>query len=448
MPTLSRERFRAALGALEREEFAAFVAALYRRRGRDAVVVDGDRLRIDGRHVHVHASGPGRAVPGDADAVVTPGTGRPRGVPAGVDVIDADALYERAAYGIGTDDRERLFARLDRAAVPAPSPAAGGPFARRFRWSHAAVGVVALALVVAGVFGAAPFRSVDAGSASDPDADSGGTGGLSGERTPFASGTNLTTTTATPTPTPLPPADYPAWLSADGSVDAVALARAHVRTVSGRAYTLSLTVTESRQGATVAAVRQRVAVRSPSVYRSTVSTLGQPVDPVTPRLGPVYADGDRAHVLVNRSNRSYRTGPPGTLVGPRAVPPGTSRLDHSFGEGTGPVAAFAGTYVANALATGNATLVSTSVVDGIRLFYLRVDGRSEGARGIDNVRSIAAVEADGFIRRLHRQYEVPTAGVTVSTFLRYEPVTPAVTPPAWYRNGTRVDRIHTPTPVG
>jgi hypothetical protein len=161
-------------------------------------------------------------MPDGVDAVVIPRAGRPRWVPTGVGVTDGDVLYERAVYGVTAATRERLFREyFGESPVDTDDGAEAG--LRRRRRVHAAITVVALAVVVTAIVGLPGTP------------DTGGTQAVDGDvttPTPFI-GSSADLSTARKSIATLTPAStdaYPPGVNESGIVDPSTLldARAEV----------------------------------------------------------------------------------------------------------------------------------------------------------------------------------------------------------------------------
>jgi len=436
MVTGHRERVRAALRAAPGEAFAGFVVGVYRARGHDAAVVDDRTVRIDDRRVHVHRPRrvpvpfPAR-IPDGVDAVVTPGTGRPWGVPPDVAVIDGDALYELAVFGIDGDDRRRLFETfLDgRPADVAPDPgdpkgvaaASDGPAGDRpvrIRTLHVALGVLALALIAVAVVGLPAVSEEGARPSGD------GIGTL----TPFDAGVTTDRPASAPTPVP-PPADaYPPGVNASDLVDPEALLVAHVRGLDGLDYRLVMVYREFYTEHGQAGWRRLIAtVDRPASARTSVET-GRAVigfdDPVPAR--DLYADGNAVYYRNWSQGRTrYRIKRPDRS-------PARTRV-------------FGGPHLADALAANGSRLVGTTVRNGTRLFRLRLIGDADPEPFTERAIGVLMVDSQGHVHRFRRIYRSETEPITIEVSLRYLRGSFDVDPPPWLEEARMASKNRTTT---
>jgi len=424
MAVLPSAAFRSALTDLSPAERARFVADLARARGRTARIEDGDEpvvciARGDrDRRLLIHDPGwrsVFRTIPDGIDAVVTPGAGRPRGV-GDVEVVDGDVLYERAVYGIGADDRERLF--RDHLGRPAIVPGAGsagpdGDGDRSLRRLHAVIGLVALVVVAAALVGGVPGASDDSGTQRAVD---GGAGAST--PTPFAGAGTVPSTTSTATSTPFPelspaPADaYPPGVNESGIVDPDALLAAHTEAVAGSPHRLVLTYTEFDDLGRTGQRRLVASVDRRDRLRASVSDSGAGVgiaDPV-PRW-EAYADGATLYRRFPRYNGTLYRRDGGPTVPANVVVFGRSYLDRT-------------------LRIDSSRLAGTTVRNGTRLFEIVVTG-DDDPRTAD-VRGRLVVDDRGIVRSFRRQYAANATGkLSATVSLRYEFARVTADPPPW-----------------
>jgi len=438
MATVSRGRFRAALAALDTGSFAAFVVDLHRTRGHDATRPDDRTVGIDGCRVHVHVPGVTgwASVPSGVDAVVTPGTGRPRGVPSDVAVIDADALYERTVHGVDRDDRERLLGTVfdrpvtgdavdrgvgDGGATTAAGTGTGTGTAGRSGWRvlHAVLAVVALGLVAAAVVGL-PVGSDGPATQRAAGGDA-GAGSAVGTATPFVgdgprNGTGERTddgsAAGTQTPRP-PPADaYPPGVNASGITDPTALLSAHARGLSDRDYRAVLTYAEYDDVGRIGRRKFVATVRKPDLARTSVTARGAGfgvADPVPET--ELFATGDTVY---------YR----------ERVTNGTRYRIERDGFPLAQVAVFGQSFLVRALDVDASELAGSVVRDGDRLFRIRI--RGDGHPRTREVSGTLLVDSDGVVRRVRHSYSANGSDeLTAEVTLRYGFEDVVVDAPAW-----------------
>jgi hypothetical protein len=409
MATVSRDRFRAALDALSRDAFAAFVAAAYAARGHEtSVEVDATRVRVDDRVLAVHTGRGWRraSVPDDADAVVTSGTGRPRGTPEGVAVIDADALRDLALFGVDAAARDALFERLD--CEPTRVEDGGGRPVRRV--ARLAVAVLALALIAAGALGGLPADDRAPSAAFDTETVAPATTVTAFE------GEAVTTTTTT-----IRVDGYPPGLNASGVTDPAALAATFAREISGEPYRLHLVYREHTGLSPTGSVEQTVRVRAPGEYLVERSVNGFGMGTAYPDAGPeAYADGRVRYERVMTGETNYTV----------------TRVD-TTGD-VGRYAEFVATYVRGVLSGRSTAIVGTFVEDGVRHYQVWVRGGREGSR-LGGVSATVVVDARGVVREIEERFVIDEASdVSGSVRFRYSTRGTSIERPWWLTNGTRV----------
>jgi len=461
MAAPSRVAFRAELAALSVDERARFVADLWRARGRTARIEEEAGIVVvcperDDRRRRLLVDDTGRrwlpsvrrGLPDGVDAVVTARAGRPRWVPAGVAVIDGDALYERAVHGVGGVARERLFREyFGPSPFDGPEGRAVDATERRRRHAAAVVAVVALAVIATAVAG---IPGAPAGDRPHQSFEGEGGGETS---TPFvgstAEGTTADASTADAT-TPLPADAYPPGVNASGIVDGDALVDAHLDALEGREYRLVLTYAEydrnsradgPRADGTGPSGRRRLVatVDPPSRARTSVSLEGHGfgiADPVP--WTETYVVGETIYRRVPRNDgtRYRRTSRPGT----------------GSANATAPVRA----YLRGALEVDASRLLGTTVVNGTRLFEIGVRGDDDPRTGYPRGRLV--VDDGGVVRSFTREY-TPNAsvrnlppGVVMTVDLRYVFENVTVEPPPWFGEAERAlgenDSAFVPTGAG
>jgi len=467
MAAVSGAAFRARLAELPVRERARFVAELYRARGWTAEVGTGDDAPLvslirDGqrRRLLLHVArrlsiplplpgslsrglsvpsllGVGVRVPDGVDAVVTPRSGRPRGVPPDVSVIDGGALYERAVHGIDAAARERLFEQFfGRPAIGPDSDRAGGwngadgptggsaPDAGRWRTLHVALGVVALVLVAAAVVGL-PADSDVLGVRGAADGDPGDRSGI-GTPTPFVGtggGANGTGTApdagGTATPEPPPPDAYPPGVNESGIVDPEALLAAHARQLEFHNYRMVLTYSEYDDVGRIGERELVATVRHPRLARTSLSEQGAGfgvADPVP--FTELFADGNAIY---------YR----------QETPEGTR---YSIERGrmlAAQAAAFGRPYLTGALDVDSSRLVGSTVRGDERLFRISIRGDTDPRT--EDVTGLLVVDGDGAVHQFRRQY-APSGSdeIQAEVTLLYEFGVGEVEPPAWLAEARRL----------
>lgn len=441
VPPISRDEFRDALGGLDSEALARFVAEIHRARGatversgRRLWVSDGDRTRellvVD---AEMDESAP-LAVENE-------------GAPA--DVVDVATLHRLLLYGVDRTTCATLVERhlgrpLDsfagevarpRSVAPTPrrsertergravgsdenggrprvedsgsadstsgdggvdrSPAEGASRSTRRRSDRRSAVAAVLALVLAaGLAGAlivVPGIGGD-GTSSTPggrpfeplDPTEAGTDGAL-ERATLVDGTlenGLEPVSSDPRPEALPPG-----VNASGGIDEVTLAERTVAHLSNRSYRLTLVVRESVDGRPNALSRETVRVENTTAHTVSTVRVGRFVT-APPRLTP---DESYANVRVRDGSSD-----------PVADGPYARAIDR---------------YLRWYLSVSRSTVADATTEDGT--VWLVLEG--DPFPGVVNTTGSALVDRKGVVREVHRVYEVPDRrGVTVAVMLRIE----------------------------
>jgi hypothetical protein len=442
VPPIGREEFRGALGGLDPEALARFVAEVHRARsatversGRRLWVSDGDRTR----ELLVVDAG----LDESASLAVEDG-----GAPA--DTVDVATLHRLLLYGVDRTTCAALVERhlgrpLDsfageaarpRSVAPTPrrsertargrtvgsgensarprlddsgsadstsrdggvdrSPSEGSSrSARRRSGRRSAVAAVLALVLAAGLAGAlvvgVPGTDGD-GTSSTPEgmpseplapAEAGTDGTL--ERATLVDGTlenGLEPVSSGPRPETLPPG-----VNASGGIDEVTLADRTVARLSNRSYRLALVVRESVDGRPNALSRETVRVENTTAHTVSTVRVGRFVT-APPRLTP---DESYANVRV-------RDGSSDTVA-------------------DGPYARATDRYLRWYLSVSRSTIADATTEDGT--VWLVLDG--DPFPGVVNTTGSALVDRNGVVREVHRVYEVPgKRGVTVAVTLRIE----------------------------
>ncbi|MFB6302911.1 MAG: hypothetical protein ABEH78_08650 [Haloferacaceae archaeon] len=283
MGVISRREFALALGSLDRERLAAFVADLWEQQGWETdvegyhVVAEraGHRQRIrvvagDDTDLHGNPTPP----IGNPDLVVdVTGNERTATRKAGATHRSPSDVRDRLLYGVPRNAADRLCRRYcNRPLRREESSSDGVPI----RGLASVLAVVAIVVVV----GAVVVAGLPAPSSTD-----------AGVRWPtqrVGAGTDDPSTTA-------PRSRYPAGLSPAGVTAPSKLAAAHVTTVKNRSYALDVTFdgpAEARGFEDWEHVRWSLRIERRDRYRVNATYRRAPdTDPSRVRLG-VYADGE------------------------------------------------------------------------------------------------------------------------------------------------------------
>lgn len=445
----SEARFRRALARLDPDATAEFLAALLSARGDDTSVADGVvHAERDGRRRTFVVAG-GEAERTHESATVFVDTGGREYPSAFADggsgaYLGPLSLYRMLLYAVDRGDAERLAGEhlgLEFDAEETPWLADRLP-AGVVTVEPLTAAAVALLVLVATVAGAASF--VGGGGLVGPNADGaageGASAAANGSGGPTGAAVSVGREDATP-----PGIE-------GGSVEDVrALARAHRNVTEGRSYSLLVRgegyLAPIRHRPSLAtffgqpppwyAMRQRISVERPSVYRSRVTGIradgggsGESV------VYDDYADGEAVYRRYGGENQTPRFG----------------RLELN----PGLISDATGSYVARYLSTPNTTVTRERgiyrVVATGAPSYLDVPAA--------DYRAVAWVSPDGFVYRLEAEYEPaattvgsdePAAegGTTTYTFaFSYDEidVTDADRPP-WYERA-RADTTTTVHPAG
>lgn len=394
------EAFVAAVRGLDAERRTAFVAALWRARGRTVERVGPAELRLgDGRRL---ATRPG--VVADPDLLVAL-DGR-----TGPGVVDGERLHEIATYAV---DRAALAALSERFfGRPLDALATG----EATGWRRvipavsvdgvAAVLVVAVALVAVAVVGGGGV---------------GGSGGAGGDAPATGSGTPTLTAAPTPTDGPAVTRDRPPGVSPDGAIDEAALVAAHYDALAGRSYRVTLTYREfvadegNRSGATGAptAVRRETVQVADGRYAARVTERGEfRSTPTSLVASDSYATATAVVVRTDDGVARYDRRQQWALLN------GQARLLGRF------------------LSVESSAVTGTTTVAGESVVWLATDG--DPWPGVANATGTALVGRDGLVHEVRRRYDDPDdPRRSVVVTLRVEAVgATTVEPPAWYANAT------------
>lgn len=388
-----RERFTAAVRALDAERRTEFVAALWRARGRTVERVGPCELRLDdGRTL---ATRPG--VVAEPDLVVALD-----GRASGPGVVDAARLHEIATYAVDRATLAELSERFFGRSLAALADADGGRWPRR-SLSVGVDGVVAL-LAVAGV-ALVVAAAVGMG---------GGVGGGSDGGGPAV----LATPTLTPAPTltdePAVPRDLPPGVSPDGDIDEAALAAAHYGVLEGSSYRLTFTYRESVRGV------PRVEGSATGIRRETV-----------------LVEGDRYAAWVTETGRFHEQPP--SLVAYDSYANATTVVERTDDglvvrdrRNSRPFLEAQARLLDRYLSVESSSVTGTTTVDGEAVVWLTTTG--DPWPGVANATGRALVGRDGLVHELRRRYDDPDdPGVNVVVTLRVDRVgTTTVEPPDWY----------------
>jgi len=407
MVHVSPETFRAALRDLPDDEFAAFVAAVFRARGHDARVAAGDdrvTVAVDDRTLLVYRPnrfdrfGLRRPALGDADGVVTDATG----LSLDCEVVGPDRLREYVLFGVGAVARAELLDRLPvTSATPSrfrDEPPSGLAAVRR---SHLIVAVAAMALVVVALVG---FP----GGAQQGTGDDGSDDGSFGDRvTVFSPQGTPPSTTTTPSPESL----YPLGIGENGIESGRILARTHARALSGGSYRLTIVRREFVGGNLTGFRREVTHIAGPRRLYSTLNQSGR-------FRGRTFVTNDR-EIYINGSVGYARSN--GTDVW---------RVEISE-NGDDPLVDYTGG-VADLLLPNNSSQGVESVrYDGTPL--LRIPFATASSFSQHNVSGYVLVDDDGVVRDLRRRWELEDSNLTVVVRMRVERGNVTVDPPEWVR---------------
>lgn len=444
MPPIGRDEFRDALGGLDPEALARFVADVHRARGA-TVERSGRRLRVsDGERIRELVVVDGRS---DDNATVAVDDGG-----ASNDAVDVASLHRLLLYGVDRTTCAALVERhlgrpLDAFAGEVTRPRSADPTFRgserpargrtvgsgengarprvddpgsagstsrdgegyrspaegssrsthRHSRRRLAVATVLALVLAAGLAGAlvvgVPTHqgdgtpSVPGGTPSVPP-DPTETGADSAlERATLVDGTlenGLEPVSSDPGPDALPPG-----VTASGGVDEVTLAKRTVAHLSNRSYRLTLVVRESVDGRPNAFRRETVRIENATVHAVSTVHVGRFVtDP--PKLTPEES----------YANVRLRDGPSGPVSG-------------------GPYARAVDRYLRWYLSVSSSTVADVRTDDGTGRVWLVLDG--DPHPGVVNTTGSALVDGRGVVHEVHRSHEAPNErGVTVAVTLRIE----------------------------
>jgi hypothetical protein len=443
------EAFARALARCSRAEFAAFVAALWRARGRDVTVEDGGaRLRVvdaDGtteRVAVVHDLGlldrgraalgfstrrrslprwaPGSAADDDADRVVTSAR-LADSVRIDADVVDADDLRRTALYALPRATCASLLAEHLSCSLRDDTEHGGVLATRRATLAAVAAAVLVVLVGVAGgvaLFDGGPTATAPGDGAS---ASSGVDASAGDDGAPTGAGV-ATTTTATATPSR--PEGYPPGLGRDGVTDADALARAHTLALLQGPYRWSVTYREVVNNTTRGYVRETAVVENASAYRTRVERNGTVESgSVLVADHPVYADGwnEYRRIEANGTVRYERQGL-NREVGVR-----TPLYEHPL------------RVIQWYLSTEESRVVDVFEDGDSRVF--RVRGTGDSWPRTTDARTVAVISDEGVVYYLRRSHRPPDwEGRIVVTFRASRLPGGSVAPPPWYDDARRAVR--------
>lgn len=396
-------RFGRALGRLNPEAFATFVAAVHEARPDvDAVKLDSGCLVIQGRterRLRLVADrgrlrGPGAVGPanGPVDAVVTQVAGAGQRVAVGHDarLVGPSALRDRVCYGVARDDGERILNEhlgIDRATALKP--------ARRRSPVTAGLAVVLALAIVASVFGTAV-----AGPSTGPAAP-----------TPEAPPAAVNESGPAP--------NLPPGLSPVGVTSAAALARGHEAALNEERYVVTV---EARNVPALSGpgdwetLEAEGIVAGPQRYRGSVGGVRVTEDGEWWRLSRLYADGERLY------ERRYGAYAPVHDVRPAPARPPMDRGSSDLRR-----------YLAVRSAPGGN--VTPAEVEGEWGHRVSV-GRAPPGVAAESYLAVARLTETGQVTSLDVSYDRPD-GERVSLELRYEQTEESVRAPEWIGEARR-----------
>ncbi|WP_251329516.1 hypothetical protein [Haloplanus pelagicus] len=209
---------------------------------------------------------------------------------------------------------------------------------------------------------------------------------------------------------------WPRGVNSTGVTDASALADAHEAALSNRSYRLRLTYREFDDGKLRGVAYERAAVASRDRYRSRVGRLGTVEhDALVIARGPRYANGTRAYVRTESGVRSHTD-----VRSPVASSPADA---DGFVDRTEQIVRWY-------LSTKDSRIVKRVERNGTT-FY-RIAFRGDPWPASRNVTGWARVDENGVVHELHREY-TPSSSPTVriEVTLRISPGPVTVTRPAW-----------------
>lgn len=304
--------FERELGRLDREQATAFVAALYAARGLDATAGNGVVQIVRGDEVELLAvvssgrlrRGSPTGATADVDGVVAtdPGTGP---LETGGRYVGPSELHRMLLYGAERGEADRLCRQyLGRPLRMADDESETSRTVR--------VGILATAVLLIVASTAAGFPLLNQ-AGIQPGTDEGQPAGATSTGTSADPGSAGVATADGTSGDP-----YPAGVTADGVVDAAALAIAHRNALGDHSYRVVLRgqgrivpIERSlRDGVTARewdTFSQRVSVERPGVYRSRVTAtpaLGAPIAPTYARDD--YGDGATTYRRNSTEETTFR----------------------------------------------------------------------------------------------------------------------------------------------
>mgnify|MGYP006273890691 CR=1 FL=1 len=426
MGLVSVETVRRRLRGLSEERFVAFVRALWSARGAETRVVEGTAVveaRRDGRTTRLGVV-TGRRLPPEADGrdvdvfVLARPSSSVRGTNAFEGrIVDSDGIHGMLLYAVPRSVAEDLCRRfLDQALVTEAADARSESAPRVPAHSASlVVGLVGLALLVAGVFGGPmlyggpnPVFGAPASVGADPVDD-----GETAESTPTNAGDAEEPS--------VDAASFPPGLGPDGVADAGALADAHAKATTGQSYRLTITHREYVDGRPTAYRRETVFVAEPTVYRTELEGAGRF------ERGPLVVSG--AEAFADGETRYHRRVVADEFEGTDTV---DSEPVRGVRNGEGRYADRVEQYVDWYLSVSDSAVVDSVERDGTRYYWVRLG--ADTYPGVENSTGSALVGEDGLVYEVRRQYDYPgSTGVSAVVSIRYTDVgTTTVTPPRWY----------------
>jgi hypothetical protein len=426
MALVSPATVRRRLRGLSDARFVAFVDALWAARGVETVV-RGDRTieaRHDGRVESLRVV-TGRRAPSDAAETDVLVLSRPASEVRGIGehrgrVVDADDLHAMLLYAVSraaADDLCRRF--FDRSLSAAEPP--DRSIAVRVPESSAplVVGLLGIALIVAGVFGGSAIYTDDAAVFGAPDSAGSDASDVVETADPPTTRTPLGTESASFEST-----TYPPGLGPGGVVDEAILADSHAAAVTGRSYRLTITHREYVDGRPNAYRRETVFVASPTEYRTELDGAGELRRPDLVVSGvEAFADGGTRY---ERRVVADEFEPTATVD---ATPVRGIRSDE------GRYADRVERYVEWYFSVSESAVIDRFERGGSSYYWIRLG--SDPYPGVENSTGSAVVDEDGVVHEVRRQYDHPSEeNVSAVVTIRYTDFgTTTVRPPAWHDTG-------------
>jgi len=223
---------------------------------------------------------------------------------------------------------------------------------------------------------------------------------------------------------------YAQILQPDGSIAEGTLAEAHAESLANRSYTLTISHWRVVDGRPVGVEREVVRVAEATRFVSRVERYGVPVE-----HSLVVAERER---FANGTRRVTRVGDGSYVVDPEPI----GRVDAD------PHADRVSTYIEWFLSVESSEITDVDRRERRSYYWLSTTGDSYP--GVENATGMALVDDRGRVHELRRTYDLPNdPGVSAVVTIRYTDVgETTVTPPAWYRNGTRVENDGHTSPTG